>query len=70
VKSKRRHLSESNAIPPGAGGSGRIYIDQTIRLNIDIDGKHLTTVVTKGQQSYRKSNPSSTRGPHAGAPTA
>jgi hypothetical protein len=70
VKSKRRHLSGSTEIPGGAGGSGRIYIDQTIRLNLNIDGKHLTTVVTRGQQSYRKSNPSSRRGPHAGTPTA
>ncbi len=69
VKSKRGHGSGS--VPSGGGGGGGSFVlDQTIKLNVNIDGKHITTVVTKGQQSYRKSNPSSRRGPHAGTQTA
>ncbi len=65
----QRRRTGSRRIPSAYGGTGpggQFSFD----FKIYLDGKQLTNVVTKGQQGYRKSNPASRRGPHAGTQTA
>ena len=66
----QRHHGGSGRTPSAYGSGGMESPTFHFDIKVELDGKQLTTVVTKGQQSYRKSNPSSRRGPHAATPTA
>ena len=64
----RRHTGSGRT--PAAYGSDSHAFSPVFNIRVELDGKDITRSVTIHQQAYRKSNPSSRRGPHAATQTA
>jgi len=64
-----RGFSKEAALALGLQATGMEFASEMV-VKATLWGQKITEVVTKGQQRYRKSNPSSRRGPHAATQTA